>query len=110
MNKFKVGDRVRAYGNYPSGYDYGCKSFLRGNKATVESIANDNEIFIRLDDPTFPVAEVHPNQCRLLRPKKRRVWVDPQGLDRKNEHLVASSCHMSCENGDWVEFVEVIRK
>lgn len=88
MTKFKVGDKVRVYGNaltfstLPANYWY-----LRGHLGTVSSIINsEDEIEIYLvNDYTIhsnSFVVVHPMQCRLIKKKLSK------STERKNKILM----------------------
>jgi ribosomal protein L21E len=77
---FKVGDRVKVYGNagdHPGG---GTGYYLRGQKGKVVAITNDSELQVKIFDTKFkeknPIREVHPKQLRKLKVRApRRVFI-----------------------------------
>lgn len=82
MNQYKVGDRVRVYGNTQTGAMDSCPNSADG---TVTEIHDKNWIQILIDnrtDYTF-----HYRQCvRLKKKESQYVWLHTSGSGWKNCH------------------------
>lgn len=112
----EVGQRVAVYGFFRSLTTDRARSpgrfwYARGVRGTVRDIVDEDEVVIKYDDGT--VGEVHPKQCRRLKPP-RRIFVREAALSAVADGRVASDKDFSvslqrCVNDD-VEFVEVRRK
>lgn len=70
MNKFKVGDRVMVYDScYP------------GVKAKVVSIGT--LVTVEPDNTSYPILLVCVEQCRKLKPKKKKLQPAPLTLEER---------------------------
>lgn len=73
MSKFKVGDRVAVYGHFRVSGEMR-PDYLRGDRGLVTCVIADDEITVCLDSGVEN--EVHPKQCRKLKPKKKPLRVE----------------------------------
>lgn len=89
MTQFKVGDRVAVY-----------ECFAR-HVGIITGMTKKTSFYVRLDGFDDGCA-YHPKQCRRLVKKKRRsVWVKPESYDGTGLHCVPWECD------GWIEFSEV---
>ena len=101
---FQVGERVRVYvvfGNVPfSG---------SGKVETVDQ--PENTVWVLLDDGTSSGSIlVHHKQCRrLVKRKRRSVWVDKEWLDGKTVSCSVEFKRPTKHLEDYVEFREVAK-
>lgn len=73
------GDRVRVYGTVPCEVNPRSRVYKRGEIATVTKAIFDDEVTVRTK---FGETQVHPKQCRRLKPRapRRRIWVRQEQL------------------------------
>lgn len=87
--KFKEGDRVAVYGGAEKCLDRDRHYYLRGRRGTVDSIVDNDEIDVALDNGRY--VTVHPKQCRRLKKKAKpgpqRIWVNIFSGDPENPHV-----------------------
>lgn len=103
---FKVGDRVRVYGSVVvqtySGDSQEIKPLVC-NLATVQEVWS-RELMLHQENSAFRIF-AHPKQCRrLVKKKRRRLWLGGTGAEDSVPRLVA--CSLVPRDG-FVEFVEV---
>jgi hypothetical protein len=118
--KFKVGDRVRVYGAVAP-KDGGSVKYAEGEKGRIVFIEPNGSMELFMDLSFTDVYllnpnslnEIHPRQCRLLKPKAKpkSVWISPEYLNTPDDcadsdctsvHNIISKSATSV----WVEFVE----
>lgn len=130
MREFKLGDRVRIYGNICHGSKWVSSTWC-GTKGTVVALlsgyAPPGGMTVRIMDPRGPDSKtldvvISPGQCRLLKPKvePRRVFIKlhPDSLPGENSCVfhssVAGPAYVVEQKSrgaltKWIEFVEVRR-
>lgn len=93
MNKFKVGDRVRAYEK--AFLTEGIIKLIQGKVIVIESNNNDHYF--------------HRKQCRkLIKKPRRRIWVAvDQSRVVHNAYQTRAQAIMDADDANLVEFVEV---
>lgn len=67
MTQFKVGDRVKVYGDVTKSNSNGCHFVFNGAEAVVASMCLSGWMIVSLSDEKFLV---HPKQCRKLKGQK----------------------------------------
>jgi hypothetical protein len=117
-NKFKVGDRVAAYGyaRIAGALSMSCP-YLHGKRGVVKAVVSQDEILVSLADGT--IFNIHPKQCRRLKKReRRRVWIRSDEFERVLSNLgFATAAHVwraDPDQGDagseYVQLIEVRRK
>lgn len=71
MTEFKIGDRVKVYGDVTKTNSTRSHFVFNGYNGEVISLHPSGWITVFLSDEHFLV---HPKQCRRLKPKQRREW------------------------------------
>lgn len=106
---FKIGDRVRAYGHWPLVHKGGCYTGKVCASDSPESWGTG--LLIQLDDDESFLT-VHPKQCRrLVKKKRRRLWIDPKVFgEYEGRYFAGPQLVSKYPDFNFLEFVEVKKK
>lgn len=107
MKEFKVGDRVRVYGNTQTGALE--KNDIKGFIGNIITAWTDGWIQVNVEDSSHDYT-VHPKQCRRLkaRAKPRECWVNPSIVKSAAGATICGEMYLSfTPKPDWIAFKEV---
>lgn len=83
--KFKVGDKVRAYGVGYWGEDYTYADQTDGDVTKIDELFGEQIHILVRDKKTNETYWFHPKQCRklkLVKKERRRIWIHEYELKK----------------------------